>query len=139
MARKNPSDVAQKWSRRLGQASQDYIDGVRAVTQAPGAAAAQNKGFYASQVAQSVDKWARNTGAVTLPEWQEAAVTLGANRLSQGASAAAPKMERVFSSLLPAIEAAANKVKAMPKNTLADRVARSAAFQMEMAKYGGRR
>lgn len=135
MAKVTPQEFADKWARRTRAATQDYITGVQRVTQAPGAQAAAAKALWASRIAESLDKWAREVGSVSLSDWQQAAVQLGAQRIGQGVDAATPDMAAIATQLLGAVDAAANKVKGMPKTTLEDRIARSAAFQREMAKF----
>ncbi len=135
MSKVTPAEYAEKWARRTRGATQDYTKGVMQVTTAPGAQAAAAKQLWAARIAESLDKWARETGSVSLSEWQQAAATLGAARIGQGVDAAIPKMSAVASQLLAAVDAAANEIKSMPKMTLEDRIARSAAFQRKMAKF----
>src|SRR5574341_852432 len=135
MSKVTPQEYAEKWARRTRGATQDYVTGVSRVTQAPGAKAAQAKQLWAARIAESLDKWAREVGSVSLADWQQAATQLGAARIGQGVDAALPQMSAVAQQLLSAVDAAAAKVATMPKTTLEDRIARSAAFQREMAKF----
>jgi len=98
---KDAATVAAEWASRLGQSTAKIEAGIRAVTQAPGAAAARQKNVWVQNVAQSQDKWARNVGRVTLSEWQDAAVTKGVGRIGQGATAAVPKMTAFLQAFLP--------------------------------------
>jgi hypothetical protein len=75
--------------------------GVNAVTTAPGMAAAKQKAVYLANVQANADKWARNVGAVTLQDWQNAFTTKAIPRIASGATAAQPKMEAFMTKLLP--------------------------------------
>jgi hypothetical protein len=78
---KDPATVAQRWAQNLGAAGAKVEEGVRAVTTAPGAAAARQVNVWAANTQQAAQKYARNVGAVTLNAWQESTVTKGIPRL----------------------------------------------------------
>jgi hypothetical protein len=107
---KDAAAVAADWAARLGQSTQKIEAGIRGVTQAPGAAAARQKTVWAQNVAQSQDKWARRVAAVTLQEWQDAAVTKGVGRIGAGAQAAIPKMQQFLQVFLPFQESIVNSL-----------------------------
>lgn len=104
MAGLTPDQIAQKWANNLGSSTAQIQAGVQAVTVAPGQAAARQKAVYLANVQQSVDKWAANTAAVSLNDWQQAMVNKGVQRIASGASAAQPRMAQVMTQLLPQIE-----------------------------------
>lgn len=133
MARVNDQQYAEKWAQRTSAASQAYVDGVRRVATAPGAQAAAAKQLYASRVQESTDKWARKVGAVSLADWQNMAATKGATNLSTGVNAARPKMQAAAQRLLQTVDSVSAQVRSMPKSTLEQRIARSAAMQRGMA------
>lgn len=95
--------IAQDWANKLGGAQQKMQAGAMAVTIAPGQAAAQQKAVWAQNVAASVDKWAKNTQAVTKEQWVNDYVTKGLPRVATGATAAIPKFTSFMQKLLPVI------------------------------------
>lgn len=135
MAAKDPSAVAQKWSRNLGNSTQDIQAGVNAVTQAPGARAAANVQGWISGVQRAQAKWVTNVSRVSLPEWQAAMINKGLPRIASGAAAAEPKMQTFLTSFLPHVERVAQSVRAMPKGGLANGIARAVAQINGNAQY----
>jgi hypothetical protein len=104
MASQTPEQIAQAWASRLGQSTQKITDGVNAVKVAPGLAASRQKAVWLAQVQANQDKWAKNTAAVTLPEWQQAMIEKGAPRIAQGATASVDKFAGFMGQLLPHID-----------------------------------
>lgn len=129
---KDPAAVAALWASRMAQAGPAITAGVQAVTTAPGVSAARRKDAYVAGVQQSANKWAVNVAATTLGEWQQSMIDKGVGRVGSGATAAQAKMANVMAQLLPAIDSV--KASLPPRGTLEQNVARSAAFQMGMAK-----
>lgn len=107
---KDPTAVAQRWASQLGAAGQKITEGVQAVTVAPGQAAARQKSVYLGNVQASADKWARNTAAVSLSDWQQAMINKGASRVGSGAQAAIPKMTTFLQKFLPHVESVKNSL-----------------------------
>lgn len=137
MARVTPDQAATKWQQRLAASSQQVTDGVNAVTVAPGAKAAQSADLWLQRVNASRDKWARNVAAVTLEEWRSKMITVGIPRIAQGASANQPKVQAFMAKFLPYLDQGVAQVKAMPKGTLADSIARATAMIQHNAAYKG--
>lgn len=134
MAMPTAAEAAQKWATNLPASQQRYIDGVNAVTVAPGALAARASASWAANTAAAQGKFARNSAAVPLNSWQQATTTKGAQRLSSGAQAAQSKVESTFAKLFPAIQSA---VSSLPqRGDIEANIARSAAFARQMHKYG---
>lgn len=129
----NPADAAQKWAQNLGAAGTAYTAGVQAVQQAPGQLAANASDRYLAGVQAGVTKFKANTAAVSLADWQNAAVTKGAPRLATGATAAQPKFANVLTQLFPYIEQVRNSLP--PRGDIEQNIARSAAFQRGMNKF----
>lgn len=137
MARVTSQEAAQRWSQGVSQNINRYTEGVMKVSQAPGQAAAAKDAKYQAGLAAShaSGKWKNAVARVSLSDWQQATATIGGPRLAQGAAANVGKMEAAMAQVLPAVDAARSKVRAMPDTTLEDRIARSGAFAREMAKF----
>lgn len=133
MAMPSAAEAAAKWATALPAAQQRYVDGVNAVTVAPGALAARAASTWAANTAAAQSKFARNSAAVSLQSWQQATATKGAQRLSSGAQAAQSKVEQVFTRLFPAIQSAVSSLP--PRGDLEANIARSAAFARAMNKF----
>lgn len=131
----NPTVAAQNWASKLGAAQQAYTDGVNGVTTAPGALAAAAKNLWLANTQAAASRFAANSAAVTLPMWQQAAVTKGAQRLGQGATAAQPKMESVFAKLFPAIRNVRGSLPA--RGDINANIERSRQFALGMNKLKG--
>ena len=101
----DPNAAAQDWQTNLSNAGPKIERGIRNVNVAPGAAAARQKGAYVAGVNASQEKWARNVQAVSLPDWQAAAITKGVPRVASGAQAAMPKMAAFLQKVAPHIQA----------------------------------
>lgn len=129
--------AAQNWVSAMQNARQKYVNGVNAVQQSPMAAAAQNVNGYLNGVQSAVSsgKYQRGLMRVSLQDWQQAAVNLGAARLGAGATQAQPKMQAFMTQFLPFLASNVAKVKAMPKDTLEARIARSVAMQQLNAQF----
>lgn len=137
---KNAQSVTEKWSRHATGAQTDYVNGVTAVTEAPGAAAAKQSQKAMANYAEAVQsgRWAKRTAGVTLEEWKDKTLNLGASRYTTGINAGVPKMQKFLTDFLPVQENIAARVRAMPSATLEDNIARSAAMIRETAKYKNR-
>jgi hypothetical protein len=136
---KDPTTVATLWANRLQASQTEIAAGVNAVTEAPGVRAARNQAGYLAGVQNSVAKWARNTSAVTLSDWQQSMINKGIPRVGPGAQAAIPKMTAFMSKWLPYVEQAAQTVRAMPNVTLQDGIARAVAQIQANANFPGYR
>ena len=135
MARVTPEQAANKWRDRLSGAGAEIQAGVMAVTEAPGAAAARQKGLWLQKITASADKWARRVSSVSLQDWQQAMIQKGLGRISSGAQAAQPKVQSFMADFLPYVDQGVNKVKAMPKGTVEQGIARAAEMIRHNAAY----
>jgi hypothetical protein len=135
---KNPQAVAQKWARNLGASTQDIVAGVDAVTTAPTQAAAARKTEMLAKLTNAVNsgKWERGLSRVSLQDWKNAMKDKGVQRVASGAQTAQPKMAAFMTEFLPVAESVSQQTKAMPKMTLEDSIARSAAAIRAFAEFG---
>lgn len=124
---KDPTQVAQKWVSNLSSAGPSIEAGVRAVSTAPGEAAARQRDAYVRRVTERADHWANRVRSVSLGEWQASTLQKGLPRVASGAQAAQPKMERFMQEFLPHVERVATQVRAMPKGGLENGIARATA------------
>lgn len=130
---KDPNAIAQKWSQRLAASTQAITDGVNAVTVAPGQAAARQKQVWAANTAAAANKWAVNTAAVSLQEWQSDMINKGVARIASGATAAEPKMAQFMGKLLPYVAAGQGQLPA--RGDINANIARMVAWTQYMAKF----
>jgi hypothetical protein len=129
--------VAEKWARRLSGATNDIRVGIMNVTEAPGVAAARRKNVWLQNVQSSADKWATNTGRVSLEDWKKAALDKGINRIAAGATAAQSKMTAFMQRLLPVAAQISRETKRM-KDQGADSIARVTYAINAMKAFAGR-
>ena len=137
MARVSPQEFAEKWARRTAAATNDYSNGIRRVREAPGQKAAAKADKYLSGVQQShaEGKWQARVAAVSLGDWQKAAVEKGAGRISAGVTAAQGDMQRFGQQLLSHVDSVQAEVHAMPDNTLEERIARMVHSTRRMSEF----
>jgi hypothetical protein len=135
MARVTAAQGAAKWASRLSGAAQEITQGVQAVTEAPGMAAARSKALWLSQVTASADKWARRVSSVSLQSWQDAMINKGVPRIGQGAQAAIPKVESFLNDFLPYVDQGVQALKSLPKGGVEAGINRAAAMIRHNAAY----
>lgn len=130
----DPATAAQDWVRGT-QASGDKVTrGINRVSEAPGAKAARKKDKYIQGVQANVDKWATNTGAVSLEQWRADALK-GVSRIAEGAANKQDKFAAAIGPVLTHMQGVMNTVDQMPDSTLEQRIAKSGAFQRGMAQF----
>lgn len=139
---KDATAVAATWANRLSASEAEIRAGVSRVTQAPGERAAAQVDAYIAGVQRARAKWQRNVSAVSLSQWQSAMINKGIPRISSGAAAAQPKVAAFMQQFLPYVESGAATVRAMPKGTVEQGIARAAAMirhnaAFERAPYTG--
>jgi len=137
MAKLTPEQAQEKHARRLKGSIEDMRAGIGRVTEAPGAAAAKKSAKMLANLTAKVQDgtWAKRVGAVSLEDWKAKMIDKGLPRVSGGIDAAKDKTTAFFAQLLPAVDAAQSKVKAMPDLTIEDSINRMTTFIREMAKF----
>lgn len=137
MAKLTPEEFQEKHARRLKASTTDITKGIERVTVAPTklAAAKIDKMKAHLDEAFASGKVKRNLEAVTLDEWKRKALDVGVGRIAMGIDASSAKVVSFAAKLLPAIDAAAAKVKAMPDLTLEDSINRMTTMVREMSKF----
>ena len=139
MATLTPQQITQKWVTNFGNAGTAMQQGVQAVNQAPGAKAAAAVQLWISRLQQSQTKWQNRVGAVTLPEWQNAMITLGIPRAQQGVQEKQNKYLNFITQYMQFLQGALPAIQAMPKGTLAQGIARSTAMITASFQWGQQR
>jgi len=137
MAKLTPSEFQEKHARRLKGSLPDMRAGIGRVTESPTKKAALKVEKMKAHLLEKLDDgtWARRLSAVTLEEWKSKMIDKGLARVSGGIDGAAAKVTDFASQLLPAIDAAQAKVKAMPDLTLEDSISRMTTMVREMSKF----
>lgn len=137
MAKLTPIEFQEKHNRRLKAASEDIRRGIERVTVSPTAQAAGKIDKMKAHLIEAFDsgKVKRGLLSVTLEEWKRKALDVGVGRISAGIDASSGKVISFAEKLLPAVDAAQAKVKAMPDLTLDDSIRRMTTFVTEMSKF----
>ena len=129
-----PEQIGQRYTERTGMATGAWVDGINAVTESPGAAAARQKDKWAQNTAAAKDKFAANAGAVDVASWKRSA-TDKQSRYAQGTAAGAQNMVAFQRQFQPFQSAVTAKVRSMPSTTPEQRIQRMVAQATETAKF----
>lgn len=135
MALPTAAQITAKQIAAVSAATQAYRDGIQRVQTAPGQMAAAHQDKYLNGVQNSVQKWARNVAAVSLNDWQQAAVTKGAPRLGSGIQAAQAKITSFWNRFLPYLAQTQSNVNAMPSTTFDQRIAKMVANATQLHNF----
>jgi hypothetical protein len=137
MSKLTAVEFQEKHARRLKAASSDIRAGIEKVSVSPTSLAAKKIDKMRTNLLAKIDDGtvARRLNAVTLEEWKSKAVNIGVGRIAQGIDGAAAKVVSFAEKLLPAIDAAQSKVRAMPDLTLEDNINRMTTMVREMSKF----
>lgn len=137
MAKLTPTEFQEKHARRLKGAASDIRSGIEKVTESPTKKAATKiekmRQNWLAKIDDGTTK--KRLEAVTLEDWKRQAINVGIGRIAQGIDGAADKVVSFAEKLLPAVDAAQSKIKAMPDLTLEDNINRMTTFIREMAKF----
>ena len=142
MVKKSPSEVKEKWKRKLKAATEDIRAGVEAVEVAPSKLAIEQKELLKKKIIEAIDSgvWEKQLSKVTLEDWKKAVLETGIPRIAGGVEKADKKMEEFFNWLLPAVEAAKAEIKTKKDGTIESSIARAGEFMraMHKRKFKGR-
>ena len=141
MARKDPTEIAEKWGRNLKRSTEDIRKGIARVTEAPGVKAAQKQEKMQQRLNAAIDNgtWAERVASVPLSEWQQKTITKGIPRISAGVDAANGKVVDFHNQLADHQASIDTELDRMPDITIEDSIARSAAQIRGMSKFKFRR
>lgn len=130
-------EFQEKHARRLKASEPDIRAGIGRVSVAPGVEAAKKVDKLRSRLLARIDDgtWSDRVKAVPLEDWKMKAINKGIPRIATGIDGAKDKVTNFAKQLLPAVESAQTKVKAMPDLTLEDMITRSSTFIREMSKF----
>lgn len=125
----SPDQATKNWVEAMQGVRSKVEAGVNAVTVAPGQKAADAADFWQDQVGsdKAKRKFKARVAAVSLGDWRASILGKGVSRIAAGATQAQPKMARHMAKFIPHVQAIAERVRAMPKSTLDDRINRMVA------------
>lgn len=137
MPKLTAAEFQEKHARRLKAAASDIRTGIEKVTESPTKKAAAKidkmRNNWLAKIDDGTTK--RRLEAVPLETWKAQAINVGIGRIAQGIDGASAKVIDFATKLLPAVEAAQKKVKAMPDLTLEDNINRMTTFVREMSQF----
>jgi hypothetical protein len=121
----DPVSWATKWSTAMSNAGSAYKSGIQNTRVNPMQAAIANLDKAKRNYNQAIDsgKTAAGLARVSMATWQQNAMTKGANRLTDGAVAAKPKVLAFAQLAAPIVSALSDEVRQMPNNNKSDAMA----------------
>lgn len=137
MAKLTPREIAEKQVRRSQAATEDYIRGVRAVTEAPTQKAKAKKDKLKQNFIAAVDsgKWEAGLDGTTLDDWQKATESKGGARYGSGVAESQEKIIAFHEEFQPFVEAVKKKIADMPDTTQEQRLQRMMENARSIAKF----
>ena len=126
-----------KWARNMGQAGETIREGVQAMQENPAAKAAANVSTWLARINEpkTAQKYVASLGRTTLESIKKAMIEKGIPRLSQGIPGGQSKYMAFAASFYPFLQSVTDRVRAMPKATREDRIARAVAQMRGVAEY----
>lgn len=134
-----PTQISQKWLTNFQNASTAMTDGVNSVTTAPGQLAAAQSALWLQRLQQSQQKWSTRVAAVSLQSWQQSMISLGIPRAQQGATQKQARYTTFITEYMAFLQTAVSQVRAMPKGSLQQSIARSSAMITASYNWGQQR
>jgi hypothetical protein len=132
----SPAQISQKWLTNYQNSGTAMTQGVQAVQQAPGQAAAAQVSVWLARIQQSQQKWATRVASVSLASWQQAMIQRG---IPNGQTAAAAKQDKYtafVTQYMQFLPGAVAQVKGMPKGTIAQSGQRALAMMNLSYQWG---
>jgi hypothetical protein len=133
---KNPTEVAQKYSRRVSQAQPDYEAGVKNPKRSWSQAYKDSETRMANAYSQALanGKMRRGVDRVGDQGWQQAAISK-ASRYAQSAQTAGAKYAERVADIIAAGEAGASASRQIPGDTFEGRLERMSANARAINSY----
>lgn len=136
------TDAAARWlaAMQSGTTTQNYKDGVAATTVNPMELAANNINGYLSGVQDAVQSGRMEAAlrATPVSTWKNGCTGTGSQRLSQGATAAAARVQAHFQKWTPIYRQISDTIAAMPKGGMANAMARQQAAYTMLKQAAGK-
>jgi hypothetical protein len=133
----NTQDIANKWSRRLGQSTEDIKKGVEGVSTAPSELAVRKKEKFVAELMKAIQegKWEEALKQYGLDEWKKDMINKGIGRIASGAENAKSDFTDFLNQFLPYAYDVKSKADSMPDLTLEDRIAKATFVMRELSKF----
>lgn len=128
--------AAQRWQQAASTAQTRYTEGVQNTQKDPTALAAAQASKMLAGVQQSITsgRWQRRLAEVGRAGWQSATLAK-ANNYSTGIAASGTKYQQGYGAFAAYMQPYQNQIQSMPKNSLADSIARATAWIQNAANY----
>ncbi len=136
----NAAEFAEKWGRRTKAAVPDFVRGVQRTNINPMQAAVAQQSVMQTNLNAAIDsgRWADGLNAVSISDWKDKTANVGAQRISAGVDAAAPKVAAFAAVLLPHIEAGQALLEQTPRGDFEANLNRMNTFVRHMHDMKGR-
>lgn len=122
---KTLDQVVNKWGGSTAGGQQAFVDGIQNTTVDPTQLAIANQAGYLSGVQQSVNLWASNLAKAGKAKWQANSVAKAGN-WTTGVTAGKTAYQQAMTTWLPILQQTGASARAMPGQTIDQRIARSA-------------
>lgn len=129
-----PSQISDKWNRRMKNSISDIQTGIDSVSESPMEKAAEKSEKMLQNLTNAVQsgKWANSLRKVSLAEWKQKAKEKVAQRLASGVDNAMSKRREFDQYLVNTLNAKLGEINDMPDMTIEDSVNRVRAMMTHM-------
>lgn len=137
MAKRTPTEIAEKQIRRTKGAIEDMRIGIQNVEEAPTMRAAKKIDKMRMNLMEAFDdgRVKRGLERVTKEDWQQSMLTKGINNIGAGLDNARGKIERFQAELQTYQTRLLQEIEKMPDTTFEDRLLRQSAWARGMHKF----